>query len=236
MFIMFVNNTTGAINACNLIVQQTVMVATAHQQDLIAQYEEIKRAIGVGNSSFAIVNRLLLSTQAQNEMAVDNEVDILSDREYTSDEKLRFLLDFRNMAGRIDELCNALETADSPEVCMEVLSTFSSMLSIQEVFKTPNERRGCGQEIVGLFEIIINRNLLPSFIKFLQAAIPMHLQKLAAQCLTHIALGVRIASVPLDNQLHPSHSLFRRALVFAGAVEPLVHLANTATDNDAKEV
>jgi len=63
----------------------------------------------------------------------------------------------------------------------------------------------------------------------------MNLQTLAAQCLTHIALGVRIASMPLDNLLHPSHSLFRRALVFAGAVEPLVHLANTATDNDAKE-
>lgn len=40
--------------------------------------------------------------------------------------------------------------------------------------------------------------------------------------------------MPLDSLLHPTHSLFRRALVAAGAVEPLVHLANNATNNDAK--
>lgn len=46
------------------------MVRTQHQQELLAQYDEIKRAIGVGNNSFAIVSRLLTTNRA--DMAVDD--------------------------------------------------------------------------------------------------------------------------------------------------------------------
>ena len=88
-----------------------------------------------------------------------------------------------------------------------------AQLSIQEVFKTPNERRGAAPEIVGLFEWVVNKNLPPHFIKFLSTNMPSNLQALAATSISHIALGVRIASMPLDNLLHPQHSLFRRALI-----------------------
>jgi len=209
------------------------MVNFIHKAGLRAQYDEVKKAVGIGNNSFAIVKRLL--NQSQDDMQDDNAIDVLSDKQYTADEKLEFLMGFRDAATRCEALITALENSTDPKIIHEALTCLESLLKIQEVFKTPAERRGVATDILGLFEMLVNQNVPATLLKFLGDGLPGDIQRLAANCLCHIALGVRIASLPLDSPLHPQHNLFRKSLIHVGVVDPLVALANNANEEEAQE-
>jgi len=208
---------------------------------LRAQIDEIRNAIGLG-SEFSIVERLLNKENRGAIMALD-DADQLghivavdgSAVERSSAEKLEYLINFRDAAQRMPAMLTALESSSDADTVASVLACLVQLFTIQEVFSTPLERRSVAPEIVALFELSMTSSLVPNVVKFLQPTTPPVILRDAAVILFFIAVGVRIASTPEDSLLHPRHSLFKRNLVYVGAVEALVNVARNATTDAVKE-
>lgn len=208
---------------------------------LRAQVDEVRQAIGQG-TEYSIVERLLNKEARGAVMSLDendalglfiNSDDAAVVR--SSQDKVEFLTNFRVAAARVADMLLVLESANDVDAVASALGVFVQLFTIQDVFETPLERRAVAPEIVALFEFAVTSSLLASVLKFVHVAAPAGIQRDAAVVLFFVAIGVRIANVPEDSLLHPRHSLFKRALVHAGAVEALTAVARNAVTDQLKE-
>ena len=101
---------------------------------LEAQVDEIRRAIGLG-SDFSIVQQLL--KESRGDVMPTDEVDVLSARSYSADEKLQYLLDFRAAAERVPALLDALAAPQTlaADALADALRMLAELLRVQDVFQ-----------------------------------------------------------------------------------------------------
>jgi len=94
--------------------------------------------------------------------------------------------------------------SDNPYLCLEGMNHFCRLLSVVEVFDTPKQRRALVDDIVRLFEKIVQNRLYLRFISFLLCVDKPQLQYPALRATTYFAAGPRIASTPLNLiYIHP---------------------------------
>jgi len=149
----------------------------------------------------------------------------------SSQDKIDFLVKYRQMVLAIP---TAIETinSDNPYLCLEGMTHFCRLLSIVEVFNTPKQRRALVDEIVSLYEKIGQNRLYLRFISFLLCIDKPTLQYQALRALTYFAAGPRIASTPIESDLHPSKMYFKKLLFSEGLIPVLTKLLGLPKNED----
>lgn len=144
---------------------------------------------------------------------------------YSSNQKLRYLEECKKMLERFPAFHNALNS-DNPLSQLEAMTNVVKLLSIVEVFATPQERRGVAEVIIKIFELFVQTGMTPRIIHILQTSDPQRpqLQELAARILTYFIPGPRIASTPEDSLLHPNQMFFKKLVISEGGVPILIKL------------
>lgn len=113
---------------------------------------------------------------------------------------------------------------NDPAICLACMTELADMLSVVEVFQTPEERYEIGEYLVELFRAITDSSVISRAIEFLAANSPHALQFQAARVISYYGPGLRIAHTPPDSLLHPDKLFHKTVVIRAGAGHALVPL------------
>jgi hypothetical protein len=144
--------------------------------------------------------------------------------ELSSDEKLKFLFEYRSTIANIQNVASAFAF---PAKQLEAVICLSKLLSIVEVFRTPIERRSVADDIVRIFEYVVRGSFVPILVKLADSSPTPQIQWEALRCLTYFAPGPRIASTPENSLLHPSQMFFKKLIIAENALPVLVKLLSS---------
>eukprot|EP01087_Luapelamoeba_hula_P013814 TRINITY_DN3982_c1_g1_i5.p1 TRINITY_DN3982_c1_g1~~TRINITY_DN3982_c1_g1_i5.p1 ORF type:complete len:859 (+),score=157.44 TRINITY_DN3982_c1_g1_i5:1017-3593(+) len=163
------------------------------------------------------------------ELAAGDEVMRMSSAsiDFTSTQKIRFLAECKKTIEMFDALVARLNS-DSQHMQIEALTNIAKLLSIVEVFPTPQARRGVAEMIIKIFELVVQTSITPRLVHLLQYTNSAQTQELVLRIFTYLAPGPRIASTPEDSLLHPNQMFFKKLVVSENAVPLLIKLI-TAT-------
>eukprot|EP01128_Nolandella_sp_AFSM9_P010431 TRINITY_DN7206_c0_g1_i1.p1 TRINITY_DN7206_c0_g1~~TRINITY_DN7206_c0_g1_i1.p1 ORF type:complete len:1094 (+),score=255.51 TRINITY_DN7206_c0_g1_i1:127-3408(+) len=141
----------------------------------------------------------------------------------SNQEKLDFLLQYRNGMEGIPDALTALFSSSRFDHHRGA-SHFAKLLHIVEVFNTPQERRTVVDDIVPLFEKLIQNNVPKRLVQMCQFSDQPPLQLQALRAISLFAPGPRVASTPRDSLLHPSQMYFKKVLFKENAVTVVFQL------------
>jgi len=137
--------------------------------------------------------------------------------------KLQRLDASKNSLKNLPEIATRCRIND-PATCLTCMTELADMLSVVEVFQTPEERYEIGEYLVELFRAITDSSVISRAIEFLVPTSPHVLQYQAARVISYYGPGLRIAHTPPDSLLHPDKLFHKTVVIRAGAGHALLPL------------
>jgi hypothetical protein len=108
------------------------------------------------------------------------------------------------------------------------------ILSIVEVFHSPQERRAVADDVVGVFKMVVDNQLVRPIMLLLSNTTSGSMQYKLLRIVSLILPGPRIASTPLTSSLHPDQYFFKKLFLNEGLLQILASLMTNSMIAEVK--
>lgn len=148
-------------------------------------------------------------------------------------EKFEAIARVEGLMVHMQEIAQGINQVTEPQVALNSVEALANILSLCEVFPSPEDRYEMGDLFIQIFTRIMEASVMPRVIDFLKAdclegsevsELRYRLQYEAARVVTYFAPGPRIAHTPTDSVLHPDRTMHKDFLVKNGAAHYLGEL------------
>lgn len=141
--------------------------------------------------------------------------------------------------GSLPQISNAVLQMTNPALALQGVEAVANMLSICDVFPTPESRYAMGDLFLKIFARVGETGMMKRIVNFLSPDCvsgynegSYQLQYQACRVVTYFAPGPRVAHTPLDSILHPSKRMHKNFLITAGAA----HFLRKLLESRCREV
>lgn len=177
--------------------------------------------------NFSAVRQALKEKVFRGQMTMDQleESDMMGMSRTRSDDSAKLAaLNYANDAVlNFSQVMNGL-SSNNPFQQLEATKAVVQLLQLVVVFGTPLERRSITSVLVKIFHLCYEGGVMQRIMSFLTLHQQPPLQFQALLAITLYLPGPRIASTPVNHDLHPDKMLFKRHVKNAGAIRLIYEL------------
>lgn len=161
--------------------------------------------------------------QLERKNAGSKEDTHLVGTKFTPEQKTRRLKEYALACEKLPQ-CAAAINGNNPAAALKATTMVANILSVVEMFPTPDERMKHSEFLVRIFQRVQEMVIIPRICLFLKEIKQPKLQFQALRIINFYAPGPRIAHTPVDSVLHPDRMLHKEQLFRANAVPTLIQL------------